>query len=123
MKIKKLCNAFATDAAAGNRGLGIFGIPINEEIDTYKKKSRGLWVGGKLIVDNGKVMFRRNLTVKKIHPTGNDLEIDLKRVTKIWWQFGWISGIINIQINEQLVKLRCFGAKRVVERLNAFIHS
>jgi len=78
-------------------------------------------VGGKLIVENGKLLFIQTLMNKIIHTTDNDLEIDLKKIDRIWWHIGWFTGIINIEVNKKLVKLRCFGAKRVDKRLSAFI--
>lgn len=92
MRIEKICNAFVPEASARDIDTGIFGMVINDEIKRFKKKYGGLWVGGKLIVEGGKLFFRQNLMNKAFHTTENDLEVSLDKIENICLEYGAATG-------------------------------
>jgi len=49
--------------------------------------------------------------------------IDLKDIDRVWWEFGWFTGIINVESRKSVLKFRCYGAKKVVAALNELIMS
>lgn len=123
MKINKLCNAFFPDAGVMKINFGFLGTPANDAIDKFRSKHGGLWIGGRLIVGDGKLVFRQNAANRAIHTSDHDLCVDLKDIDKVWWKFGWFTGIINIESRNTVLKFRCYGARQVVKILNELIAS
>ena len=121
MKINKLCNAFFPDADIMKLNFGFLGAPVNDAVDNFKQKHGGLWVGGRLMAGEDKLIFRQNLANRLIHTSDNDLCIDISDIDKVWWEFGWFTGIVNVRIMEIVLRFRCYGAKQVVAALNELI--
>ena len=111
-KINKVCNALIVDAQA-------IDLPfiIKNAIDSSKKRYGGLWVGGRFTVDDNELVFKANALNKALHEGQTDFVLPLQQIKNVSWEFGFISGIISLQTTFGIIKLRCFGAKKIVAQL------
>lgn len=123
MNITKFCNIFSEDIEAKNITVrsGLASHSIKDTIDKIKKKKGGLWVGGKFTISEGGFNFYTNTMNKAAHISDADISFDLSEIKKVWRDFGWVSGIINLQLENQLVRVRCFGAKKVAREINGYL--
>ncbi|MDC7233536.1 MAG: hypothetical protein PQJ58_09910 [Spirochaetales bacterium] len=120
MEITKYCNIFTlpSETAEIKLQFGLFKQDINKNIKSYIKHHGGLWIGGKFTISDGRFNFSMNSINRTIHPSESDLSFSMSEVKSVWRDFGWISGILNFEFEDKIVKLRCFGAKSVAETIS-----
>lgn len=120
LNIKKLCNAFVTDAEM------VEDIPIlNKKIvdaatvavDRYKKKHGGLWVGGTVLITDESVAFAPNGMNIAVHRDLCPVMIPRQNIESVRREFGWLTGIVVVTHKEGEFRFRCFGAKNFAERV------
>lgn len=122
MEITKYCNIFSAAAEAAHISLdfGLFKSDVNRSIEKYKRKHGGLWVGGKFTISNEEFRFSTNTANQIVHKENCDLSFPMSDVKSIYREFGWITGILNFELDDRIIAVRCFGAKKIAARLNKF---
>lgn len=120
MEITKYCNIYSISAEAEKLELPfvLYKHDINSNLDSYRKKNGGLWVGGKFTIDDNEFRFSTNTINKVIHKTDEEFSFPLKSVKRIWRDFGWLTGILNFELEDTVVRVRCFGAKTIADKIN-----
>lgn len=88
-------------------------------INGFKKVYGGLWVGGTVELSDQYLSFKPNAINNLVHKDDYSLSIPLNDITDLSHEFGFLSGIIRIRTKHGVMKMRCFGAKKVLEVINS----
>lgn len=120
MEITKFCNYFSSSAQAESLevNFGLYKANINDHIDQYKSKQGGLWVGGKFTISDDEFRFSTNTANLIVHKESSDFSFPMQVVKSVRREFGWITGILVFELEDRIVKVRCFGAKKIAQLLN-----
>jgi len=118
MHITKLSNAFYPKASASfTGGAGILGIGF------AKKMLGGLWVGGTVEITDDGLRFTANKINRATHKTGTiePVWIPMTAIRSVDIPGGWVTKIIAITHAGGEFRFRCFGARSVVDQLQAHL--
>lgn len=110
MKINKLANGFFPSATAT--------VQVGGAIKRYKNKYGGLWVGGRVVIDDERLRFTVNALNRAVHTALPEVDIPLSVITAVHYEFGWFTGIVVVVHQQGEFRFRCYGAKRVAEVLS-----
>ncbi len=94
---------------------------VKETIDRFRKFYGGLWVGGRMVVTEAEIKFMPNALNKAIHESLEDLTISKESISRIFWKFGFVTGIIIVNAQKEIFRFRCYGAKGVVTKMNQWL--
>ena len=122
---KKVCNAlienanpnfnfylisFVTSGVVGAIGMGAI-------MGSFKKMMGGLWVGGTTYLTKEKIIFTPNKLNKMLQSNIDHLEIPLLDIVSIKKEFGVVTGIVRLETENGILKLRCYGASKFMEKI------
>ena len=111
--LSKIAHAFRPDAQFING----YDLPISYTLSRYQQKHGGFWISGKLSLTKTAFIFQQNIYNDAFHLLDKDLVIALNEVKAIERRFGLVAGYILIATANAQYKLRCFGAKTVVAKV------
>jgi hypothetical protein len=118
--IKKLCNAFITDAVV-NRRLGGATVRNMEAIGSLMG---GLWVGGTVTVSADSLDWVPNIMNKAVHANLEPVHIPLRDVRSVRRVFGIVTGIVVVELVDGAeFRFRCFNARGVAENMSDLLPS
>ncbi len=110
--MKRLANAFYPNAELGTHVGGVARLSVAR----YKRRHKGLWVGGEVVLGRDGITFTPNALNRAIHERVQVITIPASNIISIRRRFGWLSGIVEVRHDSGLFEFRCFGAKALVER-------
>lgn len=117
--LEKSCNAFSTDAAPLNLGWGIR-LAGSAAADRYKRNHGGLWVGGKFTATTEWLVFAPNGLNAAFHNNVGQVQVHVSEVHSIHLESAWITDIVVIRHARGELKVRCYGARQVVDSLRYY---
>lgn len=118
--IKKLCNAFITDAVV-NRRLGGSAV---RNVEAIGGLMGGLWVGGTVTVSADALDWVPNIMNKALHDKLESVHIPLAEVRSVRRVFGILTGIVVVGLEDGgEFRFRCFNARGVAENLSDLLPS
>jgi hypothetical protein len=113
--VKKLCNAFITDAVA-RRPIGAAAV---RNVEAVGAVMGGLWVGGTVTVTADALDWVPNLMNKALHDKVQAVHIPLFEVRSVRRAFGVLTGIVVVELDDGAeFRFRCFNALGVAESLS-----
>jgi hypothetical protein len=117
----KVANALIEDAQ-GSQGHGHVVDSLDWLMDRFRRHYGGVWVGGRLTLTDRTLTFVPN-AVNRVANTGVlDIEIDLAEVTgPVTVLPGFVTKIIAVPVGGAVFKARCWGAKKMAERIQAAV--
>lgn len=123
LRIRKFANAFSgtSSLSAAIAQAPLVGTLTNDAVEGYRKKHGGLWVGGVVEISDEGISFRANALNKALNSGARGKTIAMKRVRSVYWQFGWVTGIVVVVHDKGEFRFRCFGARTVVNRLSSHL--
>ena len=118
--IKKLCNAFITDAVVNRRIGGAAG----RSVDAIGAAIGGLWVGGIVTVSADALDWVPNIMNKAVHDDLQPVHIPLREVRSVRRVFGILTGIVVVELEDGgEFRFRCFNARSVAENMSDLLPS
>lgn len=118
--IKKLCNAFITDAVVNRRIGGAAG----RSVEAIGAAIGGLWVGGIVTVSADALDWVPNIMNKAVHDDLQPVHIPLREVRSVRRVFGILTGIVVVELEDGgEFRFRCFNARGVAENLSDLLPS
>lgn len=118
--IKKLCNAFITDAVVNRRIGGAAG----RSVDAIGAAIGGLWVGGIVTVSADALDWVPNIMNKAVHEDLQPVHIALREVRSVRREFGILTGIVVVELEDGgEFRFRCFNARSVAENMSDLLPS
>ena len=117
MNFSKLSNALFEDAEASE----VANLIAGGTVDKFKKKYNGLWVGGKVIVNQQELRFDVNAVNQAMHRGLPKIVIPIEGIRSCNYEFGWFSGIVVVTHINGIFRFRCYGAKKVVNEISQYI--
>lgn len=124
---KKRCNFLIPDAKADlalySAGAKAAGLEPQEKMLTavlegFRSIYGGLWVGGTAFLSAQHLAFTPNAMNQLMHKADYSLSIPLADITDLAYESGFVTGIIRITTKRGVMKLRCFGAKAFLSRID-----
>lgn len=113
--IKKLCNAFITDAVISRR----IGGSVARNVGAIGGMMGGLWVGGTVTVNADALDWRPNIMNKALHENLQSVHIPLAEVLSVRRVFGVLTGIVVVELAGGVeFRFRCFNARAVAEHMS-----
>jgi hypothetical protein len=118
--IKKLCNAFITDAVVNRRIGGAAG----RSVEAIGAAIGGLWVGGIVTVSADALEWIPNIMNKAVHDDLRPVHIPLREVRSVRREFGILTGIVVVELEDGgEFRFRCFNARSVAENMSDLLPS
>ncbi|WP_374582471.1 hypothetical protein [Pseudoduganella sp.] len=118
--IKKLCNAFITDAIVSRR----LGGAAVQQVGAIGSLMGGLWVGGTVTVSAHALDWVPNLMNKAVHDNLQPVHIPLAEVRAVRRVFGILTGIVVVElVDGGEFRFRCFNARGVAENMSDLLPS
>jgi len=114
LQISKLCNALYADAALTPRGAAFAAGPV---VDRLRKRMGGLWVGGRLNIDNAAIRFEANSLNRMLQDNIAPVSIGLACVRSVELEGGWVTKIVAVHHDGGVFRFRCYGARAVAGAL------
>jgi hypothetical protein len=113
--IKKLCNAFITDALVKRR----IGAAAGRNVEAIGAVMGGLWVGGTVTVSADALDWVPNIMNEALHDNLQTVHIPLAEVRSVRRVFGILTGIVVVELEDNCeFRFRCFNARGVAENLS-----
>ncbi|MBO9497945.1 MAG: hypothetical protein J7496_02760 [Novosphingobium sp.] len=130
----KLANAQFANARLGMENVSvvfktaeIVGLPggarilstVSSVLEAFSRHYGGLWVGGKVTLYDDRFVFEPNAMNQFVHQNGEALcfDVPLREIETVKTRPGLLTDIIDIEVSETQVSVRCFGAKKFAERI------
>jgi len=113
--IDKLCNAFLPDAAPS----GHLPEAVPGAVRQAHKRTRGLWVGGRVNAFPDALTFTPNGMNVARHAGLEGVRIPLATIRAVRREFAWLTGIVVVEHARGEFRFRCFGATRVAQVLSS----
>ena len=105
--LTKWCNMLVKDAEPG--------VPLPDGtkavIDAARAVCGGLWVGGRIRLFEDRIEFTPTSLNVALHEGDMHVTVPLATVRSVRRRFGFVSGIVVLQLQSGEIRLRCFGAK------------
>lgn len=122
MEITKYCNIFSKTANATGLTIdfGLYKSDVQKSVGNYKAKHGGIWIGGKFTISNDEFRFSTNTANQIVHNENCDVFFHMSDVKNIYREFGWVTGILNFELEDRIIAVRCFGAKKIAALLKKF---
>jgi hypothetical protein len=118
--IKKLCNAFITDAVVNRRIGGM----AARNVETIGAAIGGLWVGGTVTVSADALDWVPNIMNTAVHDDLLPVHIPLREVRAVRREFGILTGIVVVELDDGgEFRFRCFNARNVAENMSDLLPS
>lgn len=118
--IKKLCNAFITDAVVSRR----LGGATVRNVEAIGGLMGGLWVGGTVTVSADALDWVPNGMNKAFHDNLQSVHIPLAEVRAVRRVFGVLTGIVVVELDDGgEFRFRCFNARGVAENMSDLLPS
>ncbi|KQV54517.1 MULTISPECIES: hypothetical protein [unclassified Duganella] len=118
--IKKMCNAFITDAVVNRRIGGAAG----RSVEAIGAAIGGLWVGGIVTVSADALDWIPNIMNKAVHDDLQPVHIPLRDVRSVRRVFGILTGIVVVELEDGgEFRFRCFNARSVAENMSDLLPS
>jgi hypothetical protein len=114
LPINKLCNAFLPDAAPS----GLLPEAVLGAVRQARKRTGGLWVGGRVNASADALVFTPNGMNVALHAGLDVVRIPLAKIRAVRREFGWLTGIVVVEHAQGEFRFRCFGAMRVAQILS-----
>lgn len=116
---QKTCNALLKNVSPNAFMDEISDVSTIIIIKGFKKAMGGLWVGGNAFLYEDRIEFRPNSLNKSIHKGETSWTIPLKYIDKAFVSWGLLTKIINIETKEGTLKIRCFGAQDLCNKIES----
>jgi len=87
----------------------------------FRRVQGGLWVGGEILLDDQRLVFRPNSINRTFHASNLTQVLPLSDVTAVRCRFGLLSGIIDVDFNHKLFTFRCFGSKAFAQTIRGAV--
>ena len=91
-------------------------------VNRFSTKHGGLWVGGSVEISHDGVLFKPNALNEAFHEGLESVHIPMTQVLSVAREFGWITGIVVVAHQLGEFRFRCFGAKKIVQRVSALLN-
>lgn len=118
--IKKLCNAFITDAIINRR----LGGAVVRNVEAIGSLMGGLWVGGTVTVSADALDWVPNIMNTAFHDSLQSVHIPLTEVRAVRREFGILTGIVVVELADgSEFRFRCFNARSVAENMSDLLPS
>jgi len=114
LQISKPCNALYADASLSARGAALMAGPA---VERMRKRAGGLWVGGRLHIDDAAVGFDANGLNRMLQENIAPVRIPLPSIHAVELEGGWVARIVAVRHQGGVFRFRCFGARAVAEAL------
>lgn len=113
--IKKLCNAFITDAVINRR----VGGTAARGVEAIGAAMGGLWVGGTVTVSAYALEWVPNIMNQVFHDQLQSVHIPLADVRAVRREFGILTGVVVVELADKTeFRFRCFNARNVAENMS-----
>jgi hypothetical protein len=113
LNVRKLANAFIPEAAVSS----IVPAAALGAIARFHRKHGGLWVGGTVSLSPSGVSFAPNSLNLAVHDGLQAIEVPARAIRAVRYEFGWFTGMVVVEHEQGEFRFRCFGAGRLVERM------
>lgn len=92
---------------------------VNREAEWFRKRQRGLWVHGKIVLSDRQLRFTPSSIDTYVHeaPESLNWSTSLSKITAVSLRRGLVADIIDIQSPSGLFSIRCFKAKAFVTEI------
>lgn len=118
--IKKLCNAFITDAIANRR----LGGTAARNVEAIGSLMGGLWVGGTVTVSAEALDWVPNGMNQALHDKLEPVHIPLADVRAVRRVFGILTGVVVVELEDGgEFRFRCFNARAVAVNMSDLLPS
>ena len=91
----------------------------NPILGAFRRLYGGLWVGGRLTVTTTELEFHANAANRALQSGQLDIRADLRAVSSVEVLPGVVIKIIAIHTDEQVIKVRCWRARNIADRIRA----
>ena len=123
--IEKLANALFANARPGIEAYllplaveGVAGaVAFGAVLAAAKKICGGLWVGGAVTLTNESLEFRPNAANQFLHQGNYRVVVPLSEVAEVRSEFGFVTGIVCLDLPHATFKVRVYGAKEFAESI------
>jgi len=120
-RIRKLVNAFIPNAVPSEL-LELLPGAVLWAVNRFSTKHGGLWVGGSVEISHDGVLFKPNALNEAFHEGLESVHIPMTQVLSVAREFGWITGIVVVAHQLGEFRFRCFGAKKIAQRVSALLN-
>ena len=120
LQISKPCNALYAGASLNAQGAAFATTPA---VDRMRRRMGGLWVGGRLHIDNAAIGFEANGLNRMLQENIAPVRIPLSSIDAVELEGGWVTKIVAVSHQGGVFRFRCFGARAVAEDLRAALAS
>ena len=92
---------------------------LRSQLETTRRRQRGLWVGGEAILTQSTLSFRPNSLNRSFHSQPETLEatVPLQQITRLRLRSAFLTDIIDIDTADGLLSIRCFRAKQFLRAI------
>ena len=91
--------------------------PVGGAVDRVRTRSGGIWVGGKATLTSTAIRFAPNGLNKLANDGPLESDVELTRVTRVEVVDAFMTNIVDVEHDQGLLRLRCYGAKKFAEAI------
>ena len=95
---------------------------LTKSLSDFERRSRGVWVGGRLSISDAEVTFTPNAMNHAAYAaTGEEIAaiaVPFSSIRSVRLERAPVTNIIRIRTEAFVVSARCFGAKSVAARIH-----
>ena len=88
-------------------------------LESLRKASGGLWVGGRVTVTSTEVRLSANAMNRALTSGTMDIALPLPQIQEVTVEGGFITKIIRLDTTAGSVKFRCYGARGVADLIKS----
>ena len=110
--LSKVANVLIEDA----RGRPL-GLRIGAVLALFRRAYGGLWVGGRVTLDDEVLVFTPNAVNRAVNEGTLDVRVALADVEAVEVRFGVVTKVVAVTTPARTLKLRCYGARRFAEEI------
>jgi hypothetical protein len=125
----KVANALVEDAKRSQTAGGLVDTAgadtagLDVVLDQFRRHYGGLWVGGRLTLTSATLEFHPNAVNRVAHAGTLDIEVDVRRIEAVDVLPGFLTKIIAVRVGDKVVKVRCWGASKMADRIRAAVQA
>ena len=90
---------------------------VNRALARRRASDGGLWVGGRLVLTTSRLTFAPNAANRAVHQQLPEVTIELSAIRSVTVLPGRITKVIRVETDDRSIRLRCWGAASVAERV------
>lgn len=110
---ERAANALIEDA----QGKITLGWPAHGEIERTRARYGGLWVGGRVVLTAGSVVFRPNGVNRGLNAGSLDVEVPVSDIVSVVVRPALVTQIIEVRTAHSVLKVRCFRARAFADQI------